>query len=85
VILCGFIGNREHGQHGETLRFTRALFGLAPCLLSSVIEYHLDTWKAREPHVVAELRKSLYVDNLISDGTTVEETKELKERNNEIF
>ena len=60
------------------MRFTRALFGLAPSpfLLSGVIEHHLDTWEAREPHVVAELQKSLYMDDLISGGTTVEELKE---------
>ena len=46
----------EQTEHSEieTLRFTRALFGLAPSpfLLSSVIEHHLDTWEAHEPHVV---------------------------------
>ena len=70
----------EHSEI-ETLRFTRALFGLAPSpfLLSDVIEHHLDTWEACEPHVVAELRKSLFVDDLTSGGMTVEEAKELKE------
>ena len=70
----------KQGEHSEieTLRFTRALFGLAPSpfLLSGVMEHHLDTWEAHEPHVVAELRKSLYVDDLISGGTTVEQAKE---------
>ena len=63
------------------------MFGLAPSpfLLSGVIEHHLDTWEAHEPHVVAQLQKSLYVDDLISGGTTVEETKELKEQAIEIF
>ena len=79
----------QQGEHSEieTLRFTRALFQLAPSpyLLSGVIEHHLDSWEAREPHVVPELRKSLYVDDLISGGTTVEEAKELKERAIEIF
>ena len=79
----------KQGKHSEieTLRFTRALFGLAPSpfLLGGVIEHHLDTWEAREPHVVAELWKSLYVHDLISGGTTVEEAKELKERAIEIF
>ena len=61
----------EQTEHSEieTLRFTRALFGLAPSpfLLSGVIEHHLDTWEAREPHVVAELQKSLHTDDLISE------------------
>lgn len=53
----------KQGEHSEigTLRFTRALYGLAPSpfLLSGVKDYHLDTWDARDPHVVAELRKRL--------------------------
>ena len=79
----------RQGEHSniDTLRFTRALFGLAPSpfLLGGVIEYHLDTWEEREPHAVAELRRSLYVDDLLSGGATVEETKELKEQAIEIF
>ena len=79
----------RQGEHSniETLRFTRALFGLAPSpfLLGGVIEYHLDTCEEREPHAVAELRRSLYVDDLLSGGATVEETKELKEQAIEIF
>ena len=71
----------------ETLRFTRALFGLAlsPFLLGSVIEHHLDSWESRKPQAVAELRESLYVDDLLSGGTTVEEAKELKQQAIEIF
>ena len=83
---------RSHCKQGghseiETLRFTRALFGVAPSpfLLSGVIEHHLYSWEAREPHVIAELRKSLYVDDLISGGTIVEEAKELREKAIEIF
>ena len=51
------------GEHSkiETLRFTRALFGLAPSLflLGGVIEYHLDTWEECKPLAVAELCESL--------------------------
>ncbi|XP_078345136.1 uncharacterized protein LOC144667518 [Oculina patagonica] len=79
----------KQGEHSEieTLRFTRALFGLAPSpfLLGGVITYHLETWEAREPHAVAELRKSLYVDDLISGGVTVEKARELKQQAIEIF
>ena len=77
------------GEHSEieTLRFTRALFGLvsSPFLLGGVIEYHLDTWEECKPHAVAELCKSLYVDDLISGGVTVEKAVELKEQAIEIF
>ena len=75
------------GEHSEieTLRFSTALFGLAPSLLGGVTEYHLDTWEECKPHAVAELRRSLYVDDLISGGVTLENAVELKEQAIEIF
>lgn len=77
------------GQHShiETLRFTRALFELAPSplLLGGVIEHHLDNWVEGEPHAKTEIRKSLYVDDLLSSGMTEEETKLLKAKAIEIF
>ena len=79
----------RRGKHSdiEILRFTRALFGLAPSpfLLGGVIEYHLDTWEEREPRVVAEFRKSIYVDDLLSGGATEEEASKLKAKTIEIF
>ena len=56
----------------EILHFTRALFGLAPSpfLLGGVIEAHSHAWEEREPEKVAELRRSLYVDDLLTDGQT---------------
>ena len=64
----------------ETLRFTRVLFGLAPSpfLLGGVIECHLDAWESAMPELVAELRRSLYVDDLISGRPTVNEALQLK-------
>jgi hypothetical protein len=71
----------------ETLRFTRALFGLtcSPFLLGGVIDHHLKTWEERMPEEVSELRKSMYVDDLISGKTTVEQAKQLKEKAEMIF
>ena len=71
----------------ETLRFTRALFGLVPSpfLLGGVIECHLESWKPRLPELVAELRRSLYVDDLISGKPTVTEAQQLKQGAIEIF
>ncbi|XP_046863149.1 uncharacterized protein LOC124456885 [Xenia sp. Carnegie-2017] len=56
----------------ETLRFTRALFGLtsSPFLLGGVIDQHLTCWKNRRPEVVTELHKSLYVDDLHFNDAT---------------
>ena len=61
----------------EVLTFTRALFGLmpSPFFLMRVIECHLETWESCMSHLVAELRKSMYVDDLINGKPTVPEAK----------
>ena len=71
----------------QTLRFTRALFGLtsSPFLLGGVIDSHLSMWEKQEPNLVAKLRRELYVDDLISGSTTVAKVKDLKERSTEVF
>ena len=76
-----------HSKKVQTLRFTRALFGLAPSpfLLGGVIEQHLESWRDRLPECVREVRKSLYVDDLISGKSTVSEAKQLKSETIEIF
>ena len=70
-----------------TLRFTRALFGLSPSpiLLGGVIQQHLDKHQQQHPDVVEEIRKSLYVDDLVSGGKTVEKVQQLKKTSTEIF
>ena len=64
----------------ETLRFTRALFGLAPFLFlfGGVIKQHLETCRAEFPDLVREIEKSLYVDDIISGGPTVQAAREVK-------
>ena len=71
----------------EMLRFTRALFGLVPSpfLLGGVIECHLKAWERRMPELVAELRKNLYVDDLISGKPIVREAMELSKGAISIF
>ena len=71
----------------ETLRFTRALFGLSssPFLLGGVIRQHLENCRATYPEVVNEIEKSLYVDDLINGGPTVEAARQVKETSTEIF
>ena len=71
----------------ETLRFTRALFGLAPSpfLLGGVIEQHLELCQERFPHEVEEIRRSLYVDDLIGGGETPAKALHLKETSQTIF
>ena len=55
-------------KHVETLRFTRALFGLStsPFLLGGVIDQHLKNLQNVYPREVEEIRRSLYVDDFIS-------------------
>ena len=71
----------------ETLRFTRALFGLAPSpfLLAGVIEQHLEAWSHKRPEIISEIKKNLYVDDLISRGTTTSRAKEMKTAAKEVF
>ena len=71
----------------ETLRFTRVVFGLAPSpfLLNGVIQQHLQNLETKFPETVNEVRKSLYVDDLISGGRTADKAKQLKREAIEIF
>ena len=61
----------------ETLRFTRALFGLtsSPFLLGGVIQHLLENCRQNYPNIVSEIATSLYVDDLISGGPTSERQK----------
>ena len=76
----------EHSQL-ETLRFTRALFGLAPSpfLLGGVIQQHLESWRATYPESVQEMERAFYVDDLITGSTTVPKLKELQDNAIEVF
>ena len=82
-----FHWRKSEDEKLEILRFTRALFGLAPSpfLLGGVIEAHLDAWEEREPEIVAELRRSLYVDDLLTGGQSTSQTQERKEKAVGIF
>ena len=82
-----FYWRSEEDPQLETLRFTRVLFELAPSpfLLPGVIEQHLNSWEERYPNIVAELRKSLYVDDLLIGGQTIPQAEDRKEKTVEIF
>lgn len=64
----------------DAMRFTRALLGLAPSpfLLGGVIKQHLDACQSEFPDLVSQIEKSLYIDDLISGGPTVQAACELK-------
>ena len=65
----------------EVLRFTRALFGLAPSpfRLAEVIREHQQKYRESRPDVVSEIEKSLYVDELISGADTTPQAQQLKQ------
>ena len=71
----------------QVYRFTRALFGLtcSPFLLGGVLKHHLDAWEERYPEIVKQIREGLYVDDLISGGSTVSQTQITKEKTIEVF
>jgi hypothetical protein len=50
-----------------------------------VIEHHLKCWESRKPDVVVELKKSLFVDDLMGGKTTVEQAQTTKDDAIEIF
>ena len=50
-----------------------------------MIQQHLDKHQQQHPDVVEEIRKSLYVDDLVSGGETVEKVQQLKKTSTEIF
>ena len=57
----------------DILRLTRALFGLVQStfLLAATIEEHLKRYEDNYPMEIAEIRHSLYVDDLISGAVTI--------------
>jgi len=67
------------------------LFGLAlpPFLLRGVIIAHLDAWdereQEREPEMVAELRRTLYINDLLTGRQTTSHEQQRKEKAIQIF
>ena len=54
-------------------------------MLAGIIDQHLDTWSDKHPKVVAEIKKNLYVDDLISGGISTAKARENKITAKEIF
>ncbi len=63
------------------------LFGLvsSPFLLGGVLEAHLDHWTNKAPAAVDALKRSLYVDDIISGGNTVEEARQRRSEATDIL
>lgn len=71
----------------QTYRFTRVLFGLAPSpfLLGGVLECQLDTWAEKYPEEAERLRRSFYVDDLLTGGQDVQQAQTRKKIAQEIM
>lgn len=54
-------------------------------MLGGVLEAHLNHWKSKAPEAVDALKKSLYVDDIISGGNTVHEAKQRKSEATDIL
>ena len=54
-------------------------------MLGGVNEQHLDTWSPKQPEIVHDIKKNMYVDDLISGGATVPKAREMKDAATEIF
>ena len=69
-----FLWRADAHSEIETYRFTRVLFGLAPLpfLLGGVLEYHLNSWAKKYPEEVERLRRSFYVDDLLTGGQNLD-------------
>ena len=65
----------------EVLQFTCALFGLvqSPFLLGGTLQQHLESLKERYPKEVEEIKRSMYVDDLITGGVTKGKVRDLKQ------
>ena len=70
----------KNSSQVETLRFTRALFGLvqSPFLLAGTLKQHLEALRTEYPKHVEEIMRSLYVDDIITGEDTVDQVHELK-------
>ena len=74
-------------QKLEIYRFTRVLFGCnqSPFLLCATLEKHLKECEDEFPKEVAEIKQSMYVDDVLLGGGSVQEVQHLKEAAMEIF
>ena len=61
------------------LRFTRVVFGVSssPFLLNATILHHLEQYEPTQPDLVEKLRRSIYVDDLVSGAVNKEDAFQL--------
>ena len=69
TLRFNWIKDRED-SNVEVLRFSRTLFGLvqSPFLLGGTLQKHLVTLKEKYQNEVKEIKKGLYVEDVITGG-----------------
>ena len=62
-----------------TYRFARLVFGLrpSPAVLGAVISLHIEKYRSEYPQIVDLIDQSLYVDDLVSGGATIQEALDM--------
>ena len=63
-------------------RFCRVVFGVncSPLLLNATLQYHLDTFAAIDPKFVRIMKRSFYVDDLVTGDKTTQAASEMHDQ-----
>ena len=63
-------------------RFYRVVFGVncSPFLLNATLQYHLDTFAAIDPKFVRIMKRSFYVDDLVTGDKTTQAASEMHDK-----
>ena len=71
----------------KCFRYTSLVFGLScsPSILESVIKTHLEKFKKDHPSLMDKVGSDMYVDNLVTGCSSVEEGKDLFKISKDIF
>jgi hypothetical protein len=71
----------------KVYRHCRVVFGLncSPFVLAAVLDFHLSQVPSEDSSLVEKIRKSLYVDNIVSSVDTEQEFQHFKKKSVAIF
>ena len=69
------------------LKFTRVVFGVAPspCLLNATIAEHLKCNAHIFPHIVGQIKDSIYVDDIVTGVSDTGEALEFYKKSKHLF
>ena len=69
------------------LQFTRLVFGLrpSPTILGEVLMHHIDKYQSELPELTKQLKKSFYVDDLVTGASDINEATEFFKKSREVM